>query len=643
MKKIGLLSLAVIALSQITIAQVFTSGFESWSGPNSPDGWIGNVVSPTATNVPAASINQSSDAQEGLLSCQLQNINSSHQRFTTSAVNMIQGTVYSITFWAKGSGEVRTGIVTINSSGGPQYPDPTGPGAYNPYITLTSTWTQYTQTFAAQNTSLGEFIFSIRNTAAPDHILIDNVVITDGAVPPPPPGYVSIYDIQYTTNMSGDSPYLGQSVETSGIVTAVYGSGYFIQNGVGPWTGIHVFNNTNVPTVGDSVSIIGNVVEFFNLTQISGVTTFVNHSSGNTLPEAVEITSAQSKTEPYEGVLVKVMNAECTNVNSGFGMWKINSGADSSKVHSLIYAYTPTLGASYNITGVINFAFSEFRVCPRNIDDIEVLNSNINEVSIYDIQFTSAADGASPLVGQTVMTSGIVTAVWPSEGFFIQDGAGPWNGIFIFNTTINPALGDEIELTGNVVEYFSLTQISSVSSSTIVSSGNELPAATVISTQEANSEQYESVLVRVENATCTNTNAGFGMFRLNTGNGDMLVDDDIYAFTPTLGNGYNAQGVMWFSFGEYKMLPRFTSDIETVGFASIENSEFAGLVLYPNPTEETLFVLNYEGQISVLDAQGRVVAVSNVSATQNQISVSNLTAGVYFAVVDGQTIRFVKQ
>jgi hypothetical protein len=637
MKKVVFLSFAIVALVHMSIAQVFTSGFESWSGPNSPDGWIGNVVAGNATTVPPANITQSSDAQEGLLACRLQNTSTSHQRFTTSAVNMTAGTVYTITFWAKGSGDIRTGIVTINSSGAAQYPS-----AYNSWIALTSTWTQYTQTFAAQNTSLGEFIFSIRSTVAPDHILLDNVVITDGGSVTPP-DYVSIYDIQYTTDASGNSPYAGQTVQTSGIVTANYSSGYFIQNGVGPWTGIHVFNNTNTPAVGDSISIVGNVVEHFNMTQISGVTSFVNHSSGNALPQAAQITSAQSKTEPYEGVLVKVVNAECTNVNSGFGMWKINSGADSSKVHNLIYAYTPVLGAVYNITGVMNFSFQEFRVCPRNINDIEVLNSNINQVSISEIQFTTAADGASPLAGQTVSTAGIVTAIWPTQGFFIQDAAGPWNGIFVFNTSINPAMGDEIELTGNVVEFFSLTQISSVSSHTIVSSGNELPAATVVSTLAANSEQYESVLVRVENATCTNTNAGFGMFRLNTGNGDMLVDDDIYAFTPTLGNGYNAQGVMWFSFGEFKMLPRMTSDIQTVGFASLENSEMNAVVLYPNPADDAIAILNFEGSVTVLDALGRVVLNSEVSAAQNHIAISNLVAGVYFAVLDSQTIRFVKR
>lgn len=636
MKKVSFLSLAFIAMAHITFAQVFTSSFENWSGPNSPDGWIGNTVAGNATNFTLSNITQSSDAQEGVLSCRLQNTNTTtHQRFTTVAVNVTQGEIYEITFWAKGQGEIRTSVVTLNPNSTTNY------ATYNNYIVLTSDWTQYTQTVTSPNTSLGEFIFSVISTVAPDHVMIDNVSISGGGSSSV--DYVSIYDIQYTTDMSGDSPYIGQTVETSGIVTATYASGYFIQNGVGPWTGIHVFNNSNTPQIGDSISIVGNVVEYFNLTQITGVTSFVNHSSGNALPTAVEITSAQSKTEPYEGVLVKVMNAECTNTNSGFGMWKINSGEDSSKVHNLIYAYTPTLGASYNIRGVINYSFDVFRVCPRSIDDIEVLNANVNEVTIYQIQFTLNADGASPLAGQTVMTAGIVTAVWPSEGFFIQDGSGAWNGIFVFNTAINPALGDSISLTANVVEYFGLTQLSSVSVYEIVSSGNALPAPAVISSQAANSEQYESVLVRVENATCTNTNAGFGMFTINTGNGDMLVDDDIYAFTPTLGNGYNAQGVMWYSFGEYKMLPRFESDIETVGFASLEDTQINEAVLFPNPADATLNFMNFEGQVTVIDAQGRVVFTTLINANNSQIDIQNLASGVYFAELNGKTIRFVKK
>jgi len=639
MKKASFLSLALIVFTHISMSQVFTSSFEAWSGPNSPTNWIGNTVAGNATNFTLSNIVQSSDAQQGTYSCQLINTSGTHQRFTTEAINVTQGESYEITFWAKGVGDIRTSIVTLSSSGAPAY------GTYNPYISLTPTWTEYTQTVTSSNTNIGEFIISVKSTVAPNHVMIDNVSITSGGSSSN--DYVSIYDIQNTSIPNGDSPYAGQTIETSGIVTGIYASGYFIQNGNGPWTGVHVFNNSNTPVIGDSISIVGNVVEYFSLTQITSITTFINHSSGNTLPVAEEITSAQSKTEAYEGVLVKVMNAVCTDANSGFGMWKINSGVDSSKVHGLFYDYTPILGSEYNITGVINYSFNEFRVCPRNIDDIEVGNSNINEVSIYEIQFTSALDGVSPLSGQSVATGGIVTAIWPTQGFFIQDGPGAWNGIFVFNTSINPVLGDSISLTANVVEFFGVTQLSSVSSSEIISSNNPLPSAAVITTLAANAEQYEGVLVRVENTICTNTNAGFGMFRVNNGPGDMLVDDDMYAYTPILGAGYNVQGLMWFSFGEYKMLPRFVSDVQQVGFSSLESHNLESLVLYPNPAESIIFVKGVEAQVTVTDAQGRVVTTQQVNENTQSISVDGLTAGIYFAVIKAnenvRVIQFVKK
>lgn len=633
MKKVSFLSLAFIAMAHITFAQVFTSSFENWSGPNSPDGWMGS-----ATHTTSLTVNQSSDANTGDYSCQLVTSGTSHRRFSTQPMAVTAGTVYTITFYLKGAGEIRTGLVNA-PFGGSDYQ------SYNPYIDATPTWTQHTQTITASLTGDAQFIFSVLETAAPDHILIDDVNISTSTVTTVP-----VYDIQFTTDVSGDSPLLGQTVTTMGVVTGTYvtGSnqhGYFIQDAPGAWNGIHVFQgtNSNLPSIGNEVQVTGTVAEFNGLTQLTNVSTSVLNNSV-ALPEPVDISTLQlSAEEMYEGVLVRVTDVECTEQNSGFGMWEVNDGTGAAKVHGLMFSYGATLGGEYNITGVVNYSFDEFRICPRDINDIEVLNSNVSSISIYDIQFTNAPDGASPLAGQTVMTAGIVTAVWPSEGFFIQDGSGAWNGIFIFNTAINPALGDSISLTANVVEYFGLTQLSSVSVYEIVSSGNALPAPAVISSQAANSEQYESVLVRVENATCTNTNAGFGMFTINTGNGDMLVDDDIYAFTPTLGNGYNAQGVMWYSFGEYKMLPRFESDIETVGFASLEDTQINEAVLFPNPADATLNFMNFEGQVTVIDAQGRVVFTTHINANNSQIDIQNLASGVYFAELNGKTIRFVKK
>jgi glycerophosphoryl diester phosphodiesterase len=117
--------------------------------------------------------------------------------------------------------------------------------------------------------------------------------------------------------------------------------------------------------------------------------------------------------------------------------------------------------------------------------------SNSNEtVEISAIQGESQT---SPLVGQTVKTAGIVTAV-DERGFYLQDAEGDGNdatseGIFVFtNSAPTVAVGDELEIEGTVQEFvpggedtgnLSVTQIVSPTITTI-STGNDLPAAVVL-------------------------------------------------------------------------------------------------------------------------------------------------------------------
>jgi hypothetical protein len=134
------------------------------------------------------------------------------------------------------------------------------------------------------------------------------------------------------------------------------------------------------------------------------------------------------------------------------------------------------------------------------------------------------------------------------------------------------------------------------------------------------------------------------MFRINNSTDDVLVADLIYDYTPALGNAYTVTGPLWFSFGEFKILPRFEADVELTGFASLEELENNPAVVYPNPATTEIFVINYEGTIQIMDTQGRVVASENVSLNNNSLAIEALADGIYFAVLaNGQTIRFVKQ
>lgn len=114
---------------------------------------------------------------------------------------------------------------------------------------------------------------------------------------------------------------------------------------------------------------------------------------------------------------------------------------------------------------------------------------------ISDIQ---GAGHVSPLVGQTVNVAGIVTAV-TSIGFYIQDPNPDSNpdtseGVFVFRGSAGSKLtvGDSVRVNGAVSEFrgsparnndLSVTQITATGTTagfTVLSSGNALPAATII-------------------------------------------------------------------------------------------------------------------------------------------------------------------
>ncbi|MBK6525961.1 MAG: hypothetical protein IPG07_10690 [Crocinitomicaceae bacterium] len=170
-------------------------------------------------------------------------------------------------------------------------------------------------------------------------------------------------------------------------------------------------------------------------------------------------------------------------------------------------------------------------------------------VSIHDIQFTLTINGESPQMNNVVTTYGIVTGVFDfgeAGTFFIQDGDGVWNGIYVNESRYLVALGDSVEVTGTVTEYFGLTEMNDVTNVTVINSGNPQPNPVLIPTSDISQEKYEGILVTVTDAICTNSNAGFGQFIVNDSSGNCLVDDQIYQYTPTLNHVYQITGARHF-------------------------------------------------------------------------------------------------
>jgi len=202
--------------------------------------------------------------------------------------------------------------------------------------------------------------------------------------------------------------------------------------------------------------------------------------------------------------------------------------------------------------------------------------------SIYDLQYTTDPSGDSPYEDQKVATEGIVVANF-SDWVFIQDGTGAWSGIALYQPDSSPAVGDRVRVAGTLEEAFGLTRFASGSSVTVLSSGNSLPDPEILDTGDVAQEQWESVLVRVENATVTDENLDYGKWEIDDGSGSVVVDDlGTYSYPPTNGDMLNfVQGPLHYSFGAFKIEPRDDSDI---GFSELVISKDATSQTTPDDT-----------------------------------------------------------
>ncbi|WP_244928689.1 ExeM/NucH family extracellular endonuclease [Nocardioides sp. W7] len=160
--------------------------------------------------------------------------------------------------------------------------------------------------------------------------------------------------------------------------------------------------------------------------------------------------------------------------------------------------------------------------------DTETFSITVSEVpaakTIAEIQ---GDDSSSPEVGKTVVTTGVVTAIYPAGGFnglYLQtpgaDTDGSSDAIFVYggptyaNIPTGVALGDSIRVTGAVSEFNGLTQISPTSPSGVTEVdplGTVTPRSIAYPTTEATREDREGELVSpTDTFTVTNT------YNLNT-------------------------------------------------------------------------------------------------------------------------------
>ncbi|WP_324758373.1 5'-nucleotidase C-terminal domain-containing protein [Haloarcula sp. GH36] len=217
---------------------------------------------------------------------------------------------------------------------------------------------------------------------------------------------VTISEIQ-TPSGSGDaSPYDGQNVTTSGTVTAVTESGFFLQNGTGPYSGVYVYGNSTV-SAGETVTVTGLVKEYNGVTEIDigAAAGAVSVTGTAPVPDATAVSTDEASTEAYEGVLVTVSNLSVTATPGEYGEWAVSDGSGEIAVddvtHANVTVPSETGGTIDSLSGPVHYTFGAFKIQPTamagytaptdNGSSAPVDGTTLTVLSYNDIQ-TAASD-----------------------------------------------------------------------------------------------------------------------------------------------------------------------------------------------------------------------------------------------------------
>jgi len=251
--------------------------------------------------------------------------------------------------------------------------------------------------------------------------------------------------------------------------------------------------------------------------------------------------------------------------------------------------------------------------------------------------YTNISDIQNGSVTGNVWIKAVVSASFNEaefgEGYYLQQGGGAWNGIFVEDLTKTPSIGDSVVIAGTINESYDFTQIESVTSYSVIGIDGIVAAPVEVSTLDAASEQYESVLVKVTNAQCDTLQSQYGEWWVNDGSGPLQCKDvNAFDFTEELGTSYNITGVMSYGYGDFSINYRRPTDITIV--SGIENELAANVSIYPNPASDIVNIAtDGANTIKVTNLVGQIVEEVSVDNAIETINISNYNTGVYFVEI----------
>ncbi len=378
-----------------------------------------------------------------------------------------------------------------------------------------------------------------------------------------------------------------------------------------------VTRNPGVPTPSDSVAVTCSVTDpALNPLTISEVRVFWKVNGG----------AFQSKVMPF--VTGNLYSAKLPPAQLGNLVEYFIKATDNNNATKIFPADTLKSKLFYKVYANDSLSVQDVQWCPNNGG-----YSGFQGATVRGIEGIVTADTSDI---HAFSYSGPGGTQSSPRRVIIQNGTGEWSGIWVFgNAADYLKRGDKVRVKGVVEESNSMTRINVAAASdiTFISSQNPLPSPQNLTTaQLANNkldgdttiEKWESVFVRFNVPfwiTCVNAGTYSSCtsrqplqdtaFRRNYGEVLVIDNSNIEARIELQDGGHTftnnwdgvtagktlltqndsitfAQGIWYYSFGNYKLVPRKNEDFGTViPVGIINNNEVVGSYSisqnYPNP------------------------------------------------------------
>ena len=485
----------------------------------------------------------------------------------------------------------------------------------------------------------------IENTTVTNNNFSGNIaVITDGTGN----GYIDDYFWFYRSQFnSGNNPWPtnGTNLNITGFTRDV-GSAYFTVNPrndsdfeilTNPPTISDVSRNPGVPVSSDNVNVSAVIVDNGSVA-LAEIVYSVNHGTFS----SVSMSSTTADT------FIATIPAQANN----------------SYVRYFIKA-TDNIGETSQLPGDTSQFIYSYVIRDQGLD-------------IKDVQYIWGYPvDNSPFQGYVVTLQGVVTtnpADWTGN-YYIQQKDSAWYGMWIYDPNNTPVQGDWITVTGQVQENYGVTRLRNISNFSVITPGFGVFDPIQVTTGEigtggANGEAYEDVLIKVVNVTVTDpfpdSPGNYGEFEIDDNSGPVRVDDAFTAFNGNLDSTFQLNdtieqliGVHYYSFNDYKILPRNDNDIvgHVTGLAE-KNQQIARQFTleqnYPNPFNPTTRIEFNTPKITkvevvVFDILGRQVKVlyNAVAPAGNHTVIWDATgeggnpvgSGIYFCQLRSENVR----